>query len=537
MLGAFLWCMLCGSVATDDTCSGTRGGSCISRSLAYAVPNECRRTTLFFFVVVLMLWPSSGSPVPSLSRYLSYSSPLPGVTTIAGSPPPQRLTGTADGVGTTARFRGLRGACYSQQRSAIVVLDYSSQRIREVRPSMNNLVTTIAGSGCLALVDNDNGSLACFNFPPSCVVDNNISSADYGVMYVADNDNSAVRLVYPNNSVKTMFLLSNVNIYAVALDPFRQSLLVGLQGVGLVGAMSLVNKSATSLPVIMNGFGTYIYDIVVDVETGIAYISDGDRGQIRVLLRNGTAGGSLGGSALRRPAGLLLVRSVGVLVAEYTGHRLTLVCFNGSLRRVAGNGSAGFVDAPPERNSDVRLNAPYGLAAAETPSGAAVYFTEFGNYAVRKLVFVHSASISQSVLSSSTKTSVVSLSLTADRSPSVVLSRTTSNLKRNITRTEQESSPTLRSGSVSVLTTTRLLRGASGTSTPRHDDPLPGRLELGVASGVALLSLTVVLPHTAPQLQRSQVMYRLCRHATDDLSATSESRWTLRRAHWVWRSV
>ncbi|HEX3797740.1 MAG TPA: NHL repeat-containing protein [Verrucomicrobiae bacterium] len=126
------------------------------------------------------------------------------VTTIAGAP---GVTGSADGVGSAARFNGPGGIAVNNA-GIIFVSDTRNNTIRKVTPRSRFIggqfittwtVTTIAGSASNPLGCIDGlGAAAQFDTPEGLTVDAN------GNIYVADFDNEAIREIDTNDIVTTV---------------------------------------------------------------------------------------------------------------------------------------------------------------------------------------------------------------------------------------------------------------------------------------------------------------------------------------------
>ncbi len=113
------------------------------------------------------------------------------VTTIAGS----SVSGSADGIGTTARFRGSLGI--TTDGTNLFVADTLNHTIRKV-VIVTNEVTTIAGMAGTAGSTDGIGSAALFNHPTGIVSD--------GInLYVADHNNNTLRkIVIATGEVSTV---------------------------------------------------------------------------------------------------------------------------------------------------------------------------------------------------------------------------------------------------------------------------------------------------------------------------------------------
>jgi sugar lactone lactonase YvrE len=114
------------------------------------------------------------------------------VTTLAGSP---GQFGTADGVGSAARFAAPRGVAIDSQGN-LFVADQGSGVIRKVTPA--GVVTTFAGSpGNFGAADGT-GSAATFVNPAGLSIDQNDN------IYVADTGSNVLRKITPAGATTTL---------------------------------------------------------------------------------------------------------------------------------------------------------------------------------------------------------------------------------------------------------------------------------------------------------------------------------------------
>jgi sugar lactone lactonase YvrE len=110
-------------------------------------------------------------------------SPSGNVLTLAGSP---GLTGSVDGLGTSARFTYPFGLAVDGN-GTIFVSDTFNHTIRRI--AQNSTVSTVAGAAGVRGTANGTGSGARFAFPTGITVDS------YGFVYVADSNNGAIRVI------------------------------------------------------------------------------------------------------------------------------------------------------------------------------------------------------------------------------------------------------------------------------------------------------------------------------------------------------
>jgi hypothetical protein len=105
------------------------------------------------------------------------------------------VNGSADGTGGAARFDVPTGLA-TDQAGNIYVADSYNDMIRKIAPG--GVVTTIAGNPDYYGYDDGLGTNALFDNPTGVAVDG------AGNVYVADQDNSTIRLITPNGTVTTV---------------------------------------------------------------------------------------------------------------------------------------------------------------------------------------------------------------------------------------------------------------------------------------------------------------------------------------------
>jgi sugar lactone lactonase YvrE len=130
------------------------------------------------------------------------------VSTLAGTPAPPDGGGHADGIGAAAGFQFPWGVAVNSS-GTVYVADSLNNLIRKITPT--GVVTTLAGSVAWGLTDGA-GTTARFYNPSGITVDAN------GNLYVADTNNSRVRKVTADGVVTT--LPGEFGSFAgVAVDP------------------------------------------------------------------------------------------------------------------------------------------------------------------------------------------------------------------------------------------------------------------------------------------------------------------------------
>jgi len=262
------------------------------------------------------------------------------VTTLGGV---ARVVGSADGVGTSARFNGPSGIA-TDSSGNVFVADSLNSTIRKVTPV--GVVTTLAGTAGIVGSADGVGSAAQFAYPGGVATDT------AGNVYVADTLNCMIRKVTPGGVVTTLAGSNN--------GTFEYSCHGHADGVG--AAAQFWNPSG----------------IATDA-TGNVYVADTYNGTIRkitpvgvVTTLAGTAGvkGSadgVGSAAQFSGPGLMAIDSSGNLyVAD--NDTIRKITPDGTVSTVIGVAGASTFTAGP---LPAQVDAPVGLAI----SGRSVYVT------------------------------------------------------------------------------------------------------------------------------------------------------------------
>jgi hypothetical protein len=218
------------------------------------------------------------------------------VITLAGGSSSGTAMGSANGVGTAALFNNPGGIAVDTWGN-VFVAGTNNNNIRVVYP--NRSVITLAGS---SLGFNDGvGTAARFNQPYGVAVDTN------GNVYVADNNNHKIRLIYPNRSVITI----------------AGSTLGSTDGIGTAAQFNQPNG------------------VAIDYSTGTVFVVELNNHKIRQIFSNrsvytlsgGGSSGTLSGAAdgigtaalFNGPRGIAVSESSNVIVADSSNFKIRLV--------------------------------------------------------------------------------------------------------------------------------------------------------------------------------------------------------------------
>lgn len=190
-------------------------------------------------------------------------------------------SGTADGVGTAARFVAPRGLVYDSKANAFIT-DAGARTIRKLDTSKTT--STFAGSGAEGNTDGT-GKAASFNVPSGITVDAQDN------LYVADYKNNAIRKITPAGVVTT-YASGIDRPLALTMAPDGRLFVTSGGRVVMVaaggGSASIIAGSATT-GTLVNGvgqaarFGADSLGIYFDAATGKVYVADSYNAALRVL--------------------------------------------------------------------------------------------------------------------------------------------------------------------------------------------------------------------------------------------------------------
>ena len=130
--------------------------------------------------------------VADTNNHTIYKITPAGVGAFAGFP---HISGSSDGTGTAARFNAPSGVG-TDSAGNIYVADSGNHTIRKITPGAE--VTTLAGLAGISGSSDGTGSSARFRGPRGVTVD------DAGNLFVADSENHTIRKITPAGSVTTL---------------------------------------------------------------------------------------------------------------------------------------------------------------------------------------------------------------------------------------------------------------------------------------------------------------------------------------------
>jgi sugar lactone lactonase YvrE len=276
------------------------------------------------------------------------------VTTLAGH---AGSTGTADGIGSAARFK-LPDAAVADGRGSLYVSDSGNHTIRRLELA-TSAVTTLAGTPQMSGSTDGTGSAARFNNPTGLAVDGN-------ALYVADAGNHAIRRIDLTTSAVTTWA-GQPEASAGAID-----------GVGTAAKFSMPAGLAS------DGQGhLYVADagnhVIRRIEISTVEVST-------VAGTAGQAGITDGAGALARfdQPNALVVSGSSLFVVEFFNEDVRRIDLStAQVTRLAGQAAAP--GASSGVGSRARFYLPRGITADQSGN---LYVSDTFNNAIRKLAGV-----------------------------------------------------------------------------------------------------------------------------------------------------
>jgi sugar lactone lactonase YvrE len=319
------------------------------------------------------------------------------VTTVAGG-----TYGTNDGTGAGASFSSPRGIGIDTSNN-LFVADTGNSAIRKV--GLSGVVTTLAGITRITGTADGTGTAARFNSPYDLTVDSD------GTMYVADCYNHAIRKVTPGGAVTTFAgqagSYGNINSTGT-LSRFNTPMGVALDGAHNLFVADTMNgmlRKVTPAGIATNITGSiffgyldgvaavarfnYAMGLVVDA-AGNLFIADAQNNLIRKLMAGvvstyvGVGSGSEDGSArtarFNYPAGVAVEANGSVYVADEYNHTIRKITSEGTVSTFAG--TAGLLGFANGVGAAARFMYPAGMAVDVDNN---VYVADQNNCCIRKI--------------------------------------------------------------------------------------------------------------------------------------------------------
>ena len=269
------------------------------------------------------------------------------VTTVAGV---AGSRGSADGTIDVARFNSPSGVAVDAAGN-IYVADTGNNTIRKISSSSGILyVSTVAGTANASGSTDATGAAARFTYPNGIAIDTS------GNLYVADTQNSTIRMITPAGVVSTV--------------------------AGLAGSYGSTNGTGAAARF------RYPYGVAVD-STGTLYVADSLNHTIRKIAGGVVttfAGSGVSGS-LDATGILAQFNQPSALTVDSTGNVYVADTYNSTVRKITPAGVvstlAGLAGTPGSANgtgSTVRFNRPFGVAV---DSSGNVFVADTGNNTIR----------------------------------------------------------------------------------------------------------------------------------------------------------
>ncbi len=259
-------------------------------------------------------------------------------------------------------------------------------------PVTDNGVSTLAGWSNAGFQDGDRQK-NLFNNPV------NVAFGPDGKVYVADFDNSKVRVVDLNGNASTLIaktgfarpfglaFVGNTLYVSTDRDPQGNGGLNDLMS-GTVWKVDIEAKTATpvatrigrprALCALSDGRLA-----VGDYEHHVVQILDPASGNLSPLAgawdSKGFADGTGATAQFSTPYACAQRNDGKIVVTDWDNHRIRLVGMDGSVASIAGNGTAGFADGAM---SGAKFNHPQGITK---DSSGDFYITDIDNYRIRKI--------------------------------------------------------------------------------------------------------------------------------------------------------
>jgi sugar lactone lactonase YvrE len=320
-------------------------------------------------------------------------------TTFAGS-----TAGFRDSTGVLALF-GNPTSLVKDANGNIFVTDRNNNRIRKITPA--GVVTTFAGSGSGGGIVNGTGTTAGFYAPYGIAID---PAAN---LYVGEYANQAIRKITAAAIVTTLAgngTAGNQNGTG-SNATFNQPVGLAVDALGNVFVADYINHlirkitpagvvttfAGSGTPALTDGTGT---GASLNGPIALAFDASGNlivadylnhairkitpAGVVTTIAGNGTAGHvDATGTAARfnRPSGIAVDATGNIFLCDAQNNRIRKITSTGVVTTLAGSGNAGSVDAVGIASE---FNYPMGLCADFANN--TLYIADFGNHRIRKLI-------------------------------------------------------------------------------------------------------------------------------------------------------
>jgi sugar lactone lactonase YvrE len=321
------------------------------------------------------------------------------VSTFAGLP---GVTGSADGIGSAARFNHPQGVAVDAA-GTVYVTDKVNQTIRKITPAGE--VTTLAGKAGVFGYVNGPGAVARFWDPVGIAAD------AIGNVYIAEPSRYTIRKITPAGDVSTLAGTPNGFGHrdgAANQALFNYPLGVDVDGEGNVYVADsdnhVIRKISGGVVTTVAGMGKpgnlngaaaasafhYPFAVAVDRAGGI-FVADTTNNAIR-RISSGTVSTYAGNTAyadgqgleasFNRPGGIAMDRQLNLYIADTLTSVIRKITPSGAVSTLAGDpgpGGSGYVDGV---GSAAKFLYPRGLCC---DSAGNLYVADMGNSLIRKV--------------------------------------------------------------------------------------------------------------------------------------------------------